>query len=386
MGPLVGSDIRILALKADGTPDTASPLVTGKTSTDGTGSYTITIPPDRVPKDPANPTKLLPIIVEVSNGTFTDEATGTSVTVGPNTKIRAVVSTIADGGKIAVTPLTELAYKKAEGTGSGKFLAKNIDDANTSIGSTFNVPNIITNQPFDPTKTAPAGVTGDDKQYAGALGVFSQMVKNSMDKKGTATLAAALDDVLTSLDTEMSAKGAFAPATIGTINLAIDDFNKAHPTLTGTATPRVVLKGGVITITTVSTPPLAAGSAIDAISFTITLPAGITLKTKDAVSGETADGVLVPSSAAAALTNTLTIGKFDKAAKTLLVTIANVQPGFAAGELMHVNFDVDTANGGVFPTDPAAFTIVVNQASGGADPKNTGTLNGITITNDFAGL
>src|SRR5450432_939615 len=83
-GPINGGDIRVLALKADGTPDTATPLITGKTLTDNTGGYTITIPPDRATTGP--------VIIEVTNGTYTDEATGTSVTMGPNTKLRAVVS------------------------------------------------------------------------------------------------------------------------------------------------------------------------------------------------------------------------------------------------------------------------------------------------------
>lgn len=381
-GPINGGDIRVLALKADGTPDTANPLATGKTLSDNSGGYTITIPPDRVPKDP-NPTAL---IIEVSNGTYTDEATGSPVTMGPNTKLRAVVSTAADGDRIAVTPLTELAYKKAEGTGSGKLLAANIDDANTAIGSTFNVPNIIKNQPFDPTKTAPAGITADDKQYAGALGVFSQMVKERKDKNGSATLAVALDDELNSLGAEMNGKGAFSPATIADINTAIDDFNKSHPTLTGTATPKVVLKAGVLTVSTVSSPPLAAGTAISGIDFTVNLPAGITVKTKDAVSGEVVDSAFPLSSAAASLQNVVKAGKFDKAAKTLHIMVLNVQPGFATGEFMHVNFDVDTAGGGTFPTDPNAFTITINQVSGGSDLKNTATLTGITATNEFAGL
>jgi hypothetical protein len=199
-------------------------------------------------------------------------------------------------------------------------------------------------------------------------------------------LAASLDDVLTSLGTEMHDKGAFKPATIGVLNTAIDDFNKNHPNQTGTATPKVVIKAGVLTLTTVSTPALSAGTAIDGLDFTITMPAGITVKTTDAVSGAVADSAMLFSSAAAALPNTLAVGKFDKASKTLHIIVANTQPGFATGEFMHINFDVDIAGGGTFPTDPAAFTVTVNQASGGADPKNTGTLTGITATTDFAGL
>src|ERR1043165_6031960 len=72
-GPLSGADVRVYGLKADGTPDTANPLATGKTLTDGSGGYSMTIP------TPSAPTG--PVVVEVTNGSYTDEATGASVTL-----------------------------------------------------------------------------------------------------------------------------------------------------------------------------------------------------------------------------------------------------------------------------------------------------------------
>lgn len=379
-GPISNGDVRVLALKADGTPDTANPIATGKTATDGSGKYTVVIAPANADK------ALQPLVIEVTNGSYTDEATGVPVTLNTTTKLRAIVPKAVDGDKIAVTPLTELAYKKAEGTGAGKFIATNIDDANTSIGTTFNVANIITNQPFDPTRPAPAGVSPDDKKYAGALGVFSQMIQDDKVKNNSASLAAALDDVLNQMETEVSKNAGFSPTVLSMINTAVTNFNTAHPNQTGTAMTKVVFKSGVLTVTTASNPPLATGSAINGLDFTVTMPAGVIVKTKDAVSGEAADGVVLLSSAAAALQNTLTTARFDKVANTLHVVILNVQPGFAAGEFAHINFDVDIANGGAFPTDPAAFSITINQASGGADPKNATTLSGITATNVFAGF
>src|SRR6185369_10226932 len=136
---------------------------------------------------------------------------------------------------------------------------------------------------------------------------------------------------------------------------------------------------GVLTISTISPPTLPAGTTINGIDMTITLPAGVTVKA-DAVSGAADPTVLVLSGAAAALPNTIVSGKYDKTANTLHVIVANVQPGFAAGEFMHVNFDG-------FPAGTATFAVALNQVSGGADPKATpATLTGVTATSDFAGL
>jgi hypothetical protein len=147
----------------------------------------------------------------------------------------------------------------------------------------------------------------------------------------------------------------------------------------GNETPAVVFKAGVLTIGTASTPPLPAGTTINGIDMTITLPAGVTVKA-DAASGAADPTILVLSGAAADLPNTIVSGKYDKTANTLRVIIANVQPGFAAGEFMHVNFDG-------FPAGTATFVVALNQVSGGADPKATpATLTGVTATSDFAGL
>jgi hypothetical protein len=149
----------------------------------------------------------------------------------------------------------------------------------------------------------------------------------------------------------------------------------------GTSPPPTgtVITTGVLTISTASTPPLPTGTTINGIDMTITLPAGITVKA-DAVSGEADPNIFVLSGVAAALSNTIVSGKYDKTANTLRVIIANVQPGFAAGEFMHVNF-------GGFPAGTATFGVVLNQVSGGSDPKVTPvTLTGVTATSVFAGL
>ena len=135
---------------------------------------------------------------------------------------------------------------------------------------------------------------------------------------------------------------------------------------------------GVLTISTASNTPLPAGTTINGIDMTITLPAGVTVKA-DAVSGAADPTVLVLAGAAAALPNSIVGGKYDKTANTLHIIVANVQPGFAAGEFLKVYFDGQPGT--------AAFTVVLNQVSGGADPKaSPATLTGVTATSVFSVL
>ena len=75
---------------------------------------------------------------------------------------------------------------------------------------------------------------------------------------------------------------------------------------------------------------------INGIDCTVTLPAGVTVKT-DPATGETLPGVVVPVSLAA--TNSLVSAKYDKATGTVRIVLINVQPGFAVGEFAHLEFD-----------------------------------------------
>ena len=154
--------------------------------------------------------------------------------------------------------------------------------------------------------------------------------------------------------------------------------NDTTPVVTPTTPPAApAFKAGVLTISSSSTLP--AGTTINGIDMTITLPAGVTVKA-DPVSGAADPTILALSGAAASLPNSIVSGIYDKTANTLHVIIANVQPGFAAGEFMRINFDG-------FPVGTATFDVVLKQVSGGTDPKATPTtLTGVTATSAFVGL
>ncbi len=361
-GPISGGDVTVYAIKPNGTVDRSVAIGTGKTA--GDGSYSITL--TQAPAGPA--------LVEVTGGTYTDEASG-KAGVPLKATLHTLVASVKDGDKIAVTPLTELAYHQAEGIGgTSAFTATSINSANAKIGLTFSVDNIVTSTPFDPTTTASATATADDKRYAAAVGIFSQLVDN---RKGAQTTEDSLVSVILQMETELETTGGFSSATLSAINTAITGFSSKNKG--GTLPGPITFKAGVLSISTAGT--LATGTAINGIDITVTLPAGVTVKA-DAVTGEVASGVLVPSSVAAS--NSVVSGKYTAAVgatlATLRIALINVQPGVGLGEFVHVNFDG-------FPSGTDSFAIAVNQVSGStASNASPTTLAGITTSFTDAGF
>lgn len=363
-GPINGGVVKVFEVKANGSVDTTNdtPIGNGNTATDGSGKYIATLT-----KVPAGP-----VVVEVSGGSYTDEATGTAG-VPLKANLRAAVPSVTNGSKVAITPLTDLAFRQTKQIGS--FSKENIDASNKQIAHFFKVDDIILSQPFDATKDKPADAGPDDQRYAAALGVFSQLVDN---RRGADKIEDALVKVLDQIEAEFHTNGGFSDDTRIAINTAITNFSGKNKG--GTLPTAITFRGGVLQLSSAGT--LAAGTKINGFDITLALPAGITVKTKDAT-GEAAAGVVEPSSQAAA--NSITSAKFDKAAGTLHIVMANVQPGLDIGEFMHVNVDLDT--GAAFPTKDK-FTFANVKIFGGSDPKAqpTDLTQGITITSVLGGL
>jgi hypothetical protein len=310
--------------------------------------------------------------VEATGGTYTDEAsgaTGVPLTATLHALVASVKAYRNGENKVAVTGLTELAFHQAGGIGGNSaFTVTVIDDANKKIGRTFSVDNIITSTPFDPTGAAPASATADDKRYAAAVGIFSQLVQN---RKGTDTTQVALVKVIQQLEAELETNGGYSSTTLSGINTAITDFSSKNKG--GTIPAPITFTSGVLQISTTGT--LAAGTVINGIDVTVTLPAGVTVKA-DAL-GEVSTGVLFPSRVAS--TNSTVSGKYTPASgatlATLRIILLNVQPGITLGEFIHVNFDG-------FPSGTDTFTIAVNQISGSTAPTASPT----TLTTGAGGI
>lgn len=358
-GPINGGVVKAYAIK-DGKVDRTAEIGSG--TTDGSGNYKVIILPDKKPAGA--------VLVEVTSGSFTDEASGAVVTL--KTPLQAVVSSVADGAKIAITPFTHLAVKQVEGIGA--FTAQEIDDANKQIGLFFQVADIIKSQPFDPTKDAPVGVSDDEKKYAGALGAFSQLLDR---RRGATNLEDALAGILDDLGQELIANGGFTGITLDDFNKSIDDFNISGKNRSGTSLTPTVFTAGVLQLQT--TGSLPANTVIEGLDFTVHIPAGVTF-TFDATTGEAANGVVAPVSNAA--TGSLVSAKFNTTTRDLHIILINVKPGIAVGEFAHLEFTLDT--GTPLPVK-ADFAVTVNRIDGGnsLDPSASFIdlkAGGITIT------
>ncbi|MGE5808068.1 MAG: hypothetical protein ACM32I_02980, partial [Nitrospirota bacterium] len=177
-GPLNNADVKVFAIK-NGVVDTSAAIGTG--TTDAKGNFNVTL---SSAFSGAGAVEVL-----VTGGTFTDEATGVPG-VGLKTELRAMVTNVSAGATkvVAVTPLTELASKKAETTAAGLssgLTSTAIDDSNKSISDTFQIGDDI-------TSTLPkSDGTVTEKKHATACAAISQIV-NNRKQSGEST-----DDALT---------------------------------------------------------------------------------------------------------------------------------------------------------------------------------------------
>lgn len=154
-GPIKNGTVKVYALASDGTQGTV-PLGTTTTSpVDGTYSVDIGSYSGNV-------------IVEVTGGTYIDEATSA---IKDNIKLRAALTGATGNVTMAVTPLTELAVKKA-----GTLETSSIEAANTVVSTLAGV-NIVSTIPAD-VSTAP-GSTVDDTTYGLMLATISQMASDT---------------------------------------------------------------------------------------------------------------------------------------------------------------------------------------------------------------
>ena len=339
-GPLKNATVKVFAIK-NGVVEEDVPLGTG--TTDANGNFTIDVGSFQGAVE-----------VEVTQGSFTDEATGAQVTL--KTELRAMVSNVATGTKtVAVTPLTQLASKKAEVAG---LTPAAIDDSNSKMSATFGVDDIISTLPI-------ASGTDKQKKHAAACGTISQLV-NDRRHSGEST-DDALARVMGEMETEVSHNGGLSDDTVNGIKTAETEV-ESHGGQASTVAPT----SGKIVVGT------SGASAIGSLDLTVNLPAGVTVDA-DAATGEAAAGTVTISGVAAN-------GAGQVAAKVASGKVAlgmTNTTGFGAGECVTLHFKV--VAGGTFPANASAFTMTVTGATAtdGKTPINGVTAAPSTLTADL---
>ena len=120
------------------------------------------------------------VMLQMAGGSYVDEATGATVTMGPGQVMTAVLSSLASGtASVQVTPLTAMAQAMAARLPGGLTPA-NIDAANAAVGSYFLVSDIVHTRPMNPLVSGAAvGATAAMMNYGIALAAMSQYAKEA---------------------------------------------------------------------------------------------------------------------------------------------------------------------------------------------------------------
>jgi hypothetical protein len=152
--------------------------------TDGQGQFTMQVG-----------TYTGPVLIEMHGGTYTDEATGATMSMGGTDVMTSVVPTAEAATTVAVTPLTSMAQAMAAGMPGG-MTAENVAAANTRIGSYFSVGDILHTMPMDPLVAGSgAAATQDQKSYGMTLAAISQYAKAiGMTTTSSGIVTAMMDD------------------------------------------------------------------------------------------------------------------------------------------------------------------------------------------------
>lgn len=139
------------------------------TTTDAQGSFAMPVPMAGGP-----------LMLQVTGGTYTDEATGAPVTLAAGQMMTSVLSSLAAGtASVQVTPLTAMAQAMAAGMPGG-MTAANVDAANAAVGTYFMAGDVVHTPPMNPLVSgAAAGASPSMMNYGVALAAMSQYAKQA---------------------------------------------------------------------------------------------------------------------------------------------------------------------------------------------------------------
>jgi len=166
-GPVSNATVRAMAIGANGVPGAQI----GSALTDEGGNFTI-----QVGKYSG------PLMLEMTGGSFSDEATGVRMEMGATDMMTAAIpnmtaDTALNG--IEITPLTSMAQSMAQHM-SGGMTQANIMQTNSAVGMYFDVSDILSVHPMDPTASGAGGLANQDQKNYGmtmaAMSKYANMI------------------------------------------------------------------------------------------------------------------------------------------------------------------------------------------------------------------
>jgi hypothetical protein len=174
-----------------------------------------------------------PVMLQMTGGTYTDEASGSTMSMLSGDVMTAVLPTMTAGATVSgiqMTPLTSMAQTMAQGRAGGMTDA-NISAANTAVGSYFMVNDITHTVPMNPLTANSGGAANQDQiNYGMTLAAMSQQAKNQGMSSSSAMVTAMMSDASDGImDGKMSGNAVMMggmgmsmamPATAGTSGMA----------------------------------------------------------------------------------------------------------------------------------------------------------------------
>lgn len=312
--------VEIYAPSSNG--DLNGKILLKSTSTDSAGFYSANL---------GNYTGV--VLVQVS-GSYTDEATGSNATVSESAPLRAAqVIDSSSAVSVSVTPLTELATRKALGTGT-QLAASAVRAANALVSNLFQF-DVVATPPVDPGVTAMSAANDNQRNYTLALAGISKLAAN----------AGSVESVLGSWYGELAATQRLSATSVNDFKQAVGDFlSDTSHNHTGVGTlPPGIGQVGYFTGTLYLYTEGQATAPITSLQTTLTLPAGVTLKK---------DGAGTPLVVASGKASHAAIGglnysdPIDSTPGVLMLALIG-EPGFALGECATVTY---VAQPGVIPS------------------------------------
>jgi len=314
-----------------------------------------------------------PLLVEAS-GDYTDEATGTKVTIAPTTPLHAVIDLVDNSTRnnrvIAVTPLTELAYGMAD-----SLKPDSITAANQRVCGMFKLADIIGTEPVkaDPAVMGAAGISTEQQAYTLALATLSQMANNAHTGS-----AASFDHIRSLVDSFKADAGISSTAGLGKGNSTAF----ASALASATSSPEMAkFSQPISSLSSVGSPMLQlrlaaanvpAGTKLGGLRATITLPPGASIPAD--AQGQVSDGLIVPTGAAAGGT-AIAAGNYNQTASNLVVSlISSSASGFGDGDCAVITVNVLPGS----TLKASDFAASINEAKD-AGP-NYGAVTGVTVS------
>ncbi len=138
------------------------------------------------------------VMLQMTGGTYTDEATGSTMPMLPGDLLVACVPAVTSGSTttgIQMTPLTSMASARAKAM-TGGMTDANIATAHAAVGTYFSVSDILHTVPMNPMTPGSGGsATQDMKNYGMSIAAMSQYARNQgMTTSSSGMVTAMTDD------------------------------------------------------------------------------------------------------------------------------------------------------------------------------------------------